>query len=108
MIEETQQEDQEEKEWWEEPDQEPEKPPSPEEMTKSVSNIKPPRQPIHLIYILRQTIALAYVLLNGFLLYLSIGKTYMPFAFLYIAPGFIMYIDYIVTQKRYKDLKGGR
>lgn len=95
-------------EWWDKPDPVPEEPPTEEEMIGIVQEIKLPRQSIPIIYTLKQLIALIYVLLNGFLLYLSIGKPYMPFAFLYIAPGVIMYIDYMVTQKRYKDLKGGR
>ena len=94
-------------EWWNQPDSEPKEKPTEEELIQKIEVMKKAGKAIPSRYILKQTLAIAAILVNGFLLYMGIGKPYQTYIFTYSAAIILILIDYMRTVKSLRNIAQG-
>lgn len=99
---------QEELPWWDKELPAPEEMPSQQELVEQIRRMKKATDTYPRFYTIRQLLTLVYLIANAFILYLAIGKPYQTVAFAYLAPGFLICLDYLNVARKLKDLKGGK
>ena len=99
--------EEEEENWWEKPDAPPEKTPSPEELIKQIERMRLAQRGIPKAIIFKQFIALLFIIINGAVLYTSIGQPLGMWIYLYTIPSIIILLDYLFTIRTLRKLAEG-
>ena len=97
----------EDEEWWLRPDLPPEEKPTPEELTKQIERMIIAQRGIPKALILKQFVALIFIVINGALLYSAIGKPLSEWVYLYTLPSIMIYLDYLFTVRTIRKLAEG-
>ena len=100
-------EEQEELEWWEQPDAPPDKTPTQGELMRQIEKMRGAQRGIPKGLILKQLAALVFIVINGGLLYSSIGKPLSTWVYLYTIPSIIIFFDYLFTVRTLRKLAEG-
>jgi len=95
-------------EWWEKPDAPPDKKPTEGELMKQIERMRIAQRGIPKALILKQLAALMFILINGGLLYSSIGKPLSTWVYLYTIPSIIILLDYLFTVRTLRKLAEGK
>jgi len=95
-------------EWWEQPDAPPENPPTQEELMKQIERMMIAQRGIPKALILKQFVALIFIVVNGGLLYSAIGKPLSEWVYLYTIPSIMIYLDYLFTVRTLRKLAEGK
>ena len=94
-------------EWWEKPDAPPDKTPTQGELMKQIERMRIAQKGIPKALILKQLAALMFILINGGLLYSSIGKPLSTWVYIYTLPSILILFDYLFTVRTLRKLAEG-
>ena len=94
-------------EWWEKPDAPPDKKPTEGELMKQIERMRIAQRGIPKALILKQLAALMFILINGGLLYSSIGKPLSTWVYIYTLPSILILFDYLFTVRTLRKLAEG-
>lgn len=93
--------------WWNKPDAPPEEKPTQEELIKQIEKMRIAQKGIPKALLLKQILALSFILINGGLLYSSIGKPLSTWVYLYTIPIILILFDYLFTVRTLRKLAEG-
>lgn len=94
-------------EWWEQPDAPPDKKPTQGELMKQIEKMRIAQKGIPKGLVLKQLIALIFIVVNGGLLYSAIGKPLSTWVYLYTLPSILILFDYLFTVRTLRKLAEG-
>lgn len=94
-------------EWWEKPDALPDEIPTQGELMKQIEKMRIAQRGIPKALILKQLIALIFIVVNGGLLYSAIGKPLSTWVYLYTLPSILILFDYLFTVRTLRKLAEG-
>ncbi len=100
-------EEDQELEWWEKPDAPPGKKPTPEELMKQIEKMRVAQKGTPKSLLLKQVLAFVFIVINGALLYSSIGQTLSIWVYLYTIPIILILFDYLFTVRTLIKLAEG-
>ena len=95
-------------EWFEQPDVTPEEPPTEYDLMKQIEVMRLAQKGIPKALILKQLVALVFIVINGGLLYSAIGKPLSEWVYLYTIPSIMIYLDYLFTVRTLRKLAEGK
>jgi len=93
--------------WGEKPDAPPDKKPTEGELMKQIERMRIAQRGIPKGLILKQLIALIFIVVNGGLLYSAIGKPLSTWVYLYTLPSILILFDYLFTVRTLRKLAEG-
>jgi len=94
-------------EWWEKPDAPPDKKPTEGELIKKIEEMRIAQRGIPKGLIVKQLIALIFIVVNGGLLYSAIGKPLSTWVYIYTLPSILILFDYLFTVRTLRKLAEG-
>jgi len=94
-------------EWWEKPDAPEDKIPTQGELLKQIERMRIAQRGIPKALILKQLIALIFIVLNGGILYTAIGKPLSTWVYIYTLPSILILFDYLFTVRTLRKLAEG-
>ena len=94
-------------EWWEKPDAPTDKKPTEGELMKQIERMRIAQRGIPKALILKQLIALTFIVVNGGLLYSAIGKPLSTWVYIYTLPSILILFDYLFTVRTLRKLAEG-
>jgi len=95
-------------EWWEQPDAPQDKKPTEGELMKQIERMRIAQRGIPKALILKQLIALTFIVVNGGLLYSAIGKPLSTWVYIYTLPSILILFDYLFTVRTLRKLAEGK
>lgn len=93
--------------WWEKPDAPPDKKPTEGELIRQIEIMRLAQKGIPKALILKQLIALIFIVVNGALLYSAIGQPLSTWVYLYTFPSILILFDYLFTVRTLRKLAEG-
>jgi len=100
-------EEEQELEWWEKPDAPPDKKPTQDELIKKIEKMRVAQKGTPKSLLLKQVLAFVFIVVNGGLLYSSIGKPLSIWVYLYTIPIILILFDYLFTVRTLIKLAEG-
>ncbi len=94
-------------EWWEKPDAPPDKKPTQDELIKKIEAMRIAQKGIPKALILKQFFAIVFIVINGGLLYSSIGQSLSQWVYLYTIPSIILLLDYLFAVRTLRKVAEG-
>ena len=94
-------------EWWEKPDAPPDKKPTEGELIKQIERMRIAQRGTPKGLIVKQLIALIFIVVNGGLLYSAIGKPLSTWVYIYTLPSILILFDYLFTVRTLRKLAEG-
>lgn len=94
-------------EWWEKPDAPLDKKPTEGQLMRQIEKMRIAQKGIPKGLILKQLIALIFIVVNGGLLYSAIGKPLSTWVYLYTLPSILILFDYLFTVRTLRKLAEG-
>ena len=95
-------------EWFEQPDPLPEEPRTEYDLMKQIEVMRLAQKGIPKALILKQLVALVFIVVNGGLLYSAIGKPLSEWVYLYTIPSIMIYLDYLFTVRTLRKHSEGK
>ena len=95
-------------EWFQKPDAPQAKKPSQDDLLEQIERMRIAQRGIPKALILKQLAALVFIVINGGLLYSSIGKPLSTWVYLYTIPSIIILLDYLFTVRTIRKLAEGK
>ena len=95
-------------EWWEKPDALPDEIPTEGELLAQIEKMRIAQRGIPKGLILKQFFALVFIVINGGLLYSSIGQPLSTWVYLYTIPSIILLLDYLFAVRTLRKVAEGK